>query len=113
MEERFSALDSSRMCPVCGEEFYAGDEWVYRHWDTNRKKNRIYFCSWGCMRRYENGETELTGRGMALSTKKRRVFKALDDGLSVKEIAILLDISPHQVSYYKSKWVPKARDDDG
>ena len=56
---------------------------------------------------YKEGETQLNGRGMRFSMKKKIIWQALDDGLTVKEIAVLLDIPPKQVSYYKSKWVPK------
>jgi DNA-binding NarL/FixJ family response regulator len=44
---------------------------------------------------------------MRVSVKKRQIWKALDDGLTVREIAVLLDVPPKQVSYYKSRWVPK------
>ena len=104
----FMIYDSSRICPVCMREFCTPDPetWAYKTWSMENKRVRTYFCSWGCLRKYENGAT-ISGRGMKLSTKKRRIWQALDDGLSVKEIAILLDITPKSVSYYKSKWIPK------
>lgn len=102
-------FDSMRICPVCGSEFYTPDpeKWVYKVWNTCKKQNRIYFCRYKCFMAYEKGETQLNGRGMRFSMKKKKIWQALDDGLTVKEIAVLLDIPPKQVSYYKSKWVPK------
>ena len=99
-------FDSTRICPVCGREFYTPDPetWVYKK--SRGNKSRIYFCRYSCKKAYEQG-SELTGRGMRVSVKKRQIWKALDDGLSVREIAVLLDVPPKQVSYYKSRWVPK------
>ena len=108
----FMIFDSSRICPVCQREFCTPDPemWAFKQMDC-RGKNRVYFCSWGCMRKYEFGEVDLTGRGMKLSTKKRKIWQALDDGLSVKEISTLLDVPVHQVKYYKDKWVPKGENE--
>lgn len=36
----------SRICPVCGKEFFPGPEWVYKNIDG-------IYCTWGCMRRRE------------------------------------------------------------
>lgn len=34
-------------CPVCGGEFIPTAEWAYK------KRDRIYFCKWSCMRKWE------------------------------------------------------------
>ena len=96
--------DSTRICPVCQKEFVVYDEsWAFTgHLDTN-KHRKVWFCSWGCMRKYERGETNLTGRGVRLSEKKRKIWAALDDGLTVHEISTLLDVPVTQVNYYKYK----------
>ena len=53
-KNEYMVLDSTRICPVCMKEFFIPDieQWAYKHWETNKKKKRIYFCSWGCMRKY-------------------------------------------------------------
>ena len=110
----FLIFDSSRICPVCQNEFVTPDpeQWVYKFWDTSGKKNRVYFCSWHCMRKYEAGEVDLKGRGMKLSTKKHKIWEMLDDGMNTRQISIMLDVPIRQVQYYKAKWCPKVVDDD-
>lgn len=49
-----------RVCAVCGKVFWPPDpgSWVYKRekWNTKKFKYRtIYFCSWGCLRKYERG----------------------------------------------------------
>ena len=105
--QQFLLLDSSRICPVCQKEFVTTDEWVYRCFSDTNKHQSVWFCSYGCKRKYEKGEVTLNGRGVRLSEKKRRIWKALDDGLSVKEICTLLNVTVGSVNYYKSKWIPK------
>jgi len=107
----FMIFDSTRICPVCMKEFCTPDPeiWAFKRMD-HKGRAQVYFCSWGCMRKYENGDAELIGRGMKMSMKKRKIWQALDDGLSVKEIAVLLDVPIHQVKYYKEKWVPKGEE---
>ena len=42
-------------CPICGREFFAKSEWLYRK--TERMTNRrIYYCSWKCVRIFEERE---------------------------------------------------------
>ncbi len=43
---------TEKRCPLCGKEFWAGSEWVFRK--TDRKTGYIkYYCSWGCIRKLE------------------------------------------------------------
>ena len=111
-KNEYMVLDSTRICPVCMKEFFIPDieQWAYKHWETNKKKKRIYFCSWGCMRKYEKDNSMLTGRGMMLSTKRLKIWQLLDEGRGIQEIARMLDITTKQVSYYKSKWIPKEKE---
>ncbi len=112
-KNEFMIFDSTRICPICQKEFVTPDPevWVYKFWETSRKKNRIYFCSWKCMRKCESGDVDLKGRGMKLSTKKQRIWEMLDKGMTARHIAIMLEIPIRQVQYYKDKWVPKEEDD--
>ena len=93
-------LDSERKCPVCGKTFWIMDaNWSYKQ-VIKALKGTVWFCSWGCMRKYEKEKPQLSGRGLR-ETNRQRVMQALDDGLNVKEIAVMLDISPETVRYYK------------
>lgn len=48
-----------RRCAICGRPFYPPvlEEWRYRkpRYPKSTSSALIYFCSWGCMRKYENG----------------------------------------------------------
>lgn len=57
------AFGSEMRCPICGKTFLrAGTDWVYKR-PTN--KGSIYFCSWGCTRKYEkkNPKRDCIGHG--------------------------------------------------
>ena len=103
----FAYSDTERNCPICGKEFFInGEEWAYKRRDTPRGK-QIWFCSWGCMRKYEKGEQGLKGRGARLN-RRDRICQMLDDGLNDREIAQLLGITPTAVAYNRLKhWEPK------
>ena len=83
-----------RTCPVCGKEYWAGQEWVYR---KGYEKSYRYFCSWGCLRR-EELETE--------SRKKRigrEIVKAIEDGLSNEEIRDRFGVTQGQIDYRRER----------
>lgn len=45
------ALGLDTECPICGKVFLRPDaDWIYRRWTGNKM---LYFCSWGCLRRFE------------------------------------------------------------
>ena len=51
-KQKRKALDFiSRICPVCGKEFFPGPEWVYKDIDG-------IYCSWGCKRKNEKALEE-------------------------------------------------------
>ena len=43
-------------CPLCGTEFYARAEWVYKRGYRNHKP--VYYCSYTCVTRYDREEEE-------------------------------------------------------
>lgn len=57
------------LCHKCRKVFYAMDlgEWAY-------KKNGYYFCSWGCLRRYEQ-QIEIERKEALKNGKKKTVHK--------------------------------------
>ena len=100
MLEHREPLDSERTCPVCGKHFYIMDaNWCYKQ-AVKALRGTVWFCSWKCMRKYETEKAVLSGRGKRESNRQK-VIQALEDGLNVKEIALMLDIHPETVRYYK------------
>lgn len=46
------ALGNEVKCPICGKTFLRKDmDWAYQR--SDRSGTKTYFCSWGCMRKYE------------------------------------------------------------
>lgn len=39
------------VCPVCGKDFVARDDWVFWVWKTRHIKRKL--CSWKCLRKWE------------------------------------------------------------
>ena len=46
-----------RTCAICGKPFYPPvlGEWAYKKYRSPGGSAIFYFCSWGCLRKYENG----------------------------------------------------------
>ena len=82
-----------RHCPVCGKEYNIPDAevWVYR----KHRKNAgdIYFCSWGCMRLYEENN----------KPKSEQIRDAIRAGLAPAEICTRFCISKQQYEYHKER----------
>ena len=92
-------IDSQRKCPVCGKMFWAHDaQWAYKKYLVSMN-GTVWFCSWGCLRRFEKEKPEIKETGKKMSNRQR-VIQCLKDGLNPNEIALLLDISPATVRYY-------------
>ena len=83
-----------RYCGNCGKEFMiTGSEWVYKDW---RKNSLVYYCSWKCLREAEKKkETKIDIR--------HKIINMLEQGLSVKEVAVKLQESQQKVLYWKKK----------
>ena len=68
-------IDNLR-CPVCKRDFYVAypDLWAY-------KRSHRYFCSWGCLRRFEKGGKEaLNGMKVTQEQKEQAIELALSGG---------------------------------
>ena len=48
-------------CPVCGKEFWAYADWIYRKWNK-AERTKIYYCSWKCIRSIETLSEDETRR---------------------------------------------------
>ena len=77
-------------CPVCGKEFYASGEWVYR---KGYAHNLRIYCSWRCMRQEEKAH-------MTIGDK---INQAIRDGLNDDEIRKLLGVTQRQIDFRKER----------
>ena len=76
-----------RNCPVCGKEFYASAEWVYRRgYDS---KGLRWFCSWKCLRRDEKEHMSIADR----------INQAIRDGMRDEDIKRELGVTQRQIDY--------------
>ncbi|MBP5727052.1 MAG: hypothetical protein J6Y48_08250 [Clostridia bacterium] len=84
-----------RICENCGKQFMMQSaDWVYRTWKKNLP---IYFCSWKCMREYEQKHPK------DRAGERERIIQALKDGLSVQEIRDMLGADVGKIQYWKNK----------
>lgn len=84
---RDNFLDGNqRRCPICGKEFWASREWVYKKgYDHDMK----YYCSWTCYRRKTR------------TTVYDRIAQAFRDGLSDAEIVRVLGVTRKQIERWR------------
>ena len=54
-----------KICPICGKEFWAMSDWVYRRGHKGHTKK--YYCSYRCIRKLEEKKTE-NGKGAVTGT---------------------------------------------
>ena len=42
-------------CPTCGKQFFIPylDDWAYRRYKKGAIHDRIYICSWSCLRKWD------------------------------------------------------------
>ena len=83
-----------RTCPVCGREYWAGLDWVYKR---GYEKSMKYFCSWTCLRKYDQAKE---------SDKKRigrEIVKAIEEGLSNEEIRDRFGVTQGQIDYRRER----------
>lgn len=82
-----------RHCPICGKEYDIPDVevWVYKK--SRKSAGDLYFCSWKCMRRYENDH----------KPKSERICDAIRVGLAPAEVCSQFCISKRQFEYYRER----------
>ena len=93
-------------CPVCGKEFFVThQDLVYKR--HNSKSQCIWFCSYGCMRKYDTSDPAMNGRGerkLKAPSKAERICEMLDNGLTMAEISRLTGYSSGTVNYYRDRY---------
>ena len=82
-------------CPICKKDFIAvdRDSWAYRSGPGGMAK---LFCSWSCLQKWRNGRGNLHQR-------REKIKQALEDGLTVSEIAAMLGEDNRNIIYWKNK----------
>ena len=64
-----------KTCPICGKVFIPHtDDWVYKR--RTHEKVTVYFCSWGCLNKYEQQHP----KKMAID-QREEIIKLIKNGL--------------------------------
>ena len=97
MDDGWNRMEKN--CVKCGKTFEmpCGD-WAYKKY---KGRGIQYFCSWKCIREWEK-EHEKPARKI---DEREKIIQALSDGLSVKEVSVLLDVDASKVSYWKKRMI--------
>ena len=97
MDDGFDRMEKT--CTNCGKEFVTtcGD-WAFKKY---KGRGDQYYCSWKCIRAWEK-EHEKPARKI---DEREKIIQALSDGLSVKEVSVLLNVDASKVSYWKKRMV--------
>ena len=95
-------LGHERKCSLCKKRFILYPDWVYK---KGKHEHCYVFCSWKCLRAYE------AGQGTAKETRDK-IIQALKDGLTVREISILLGVDQSRVTYWKEKMKREEKHDE-
>jgi len=83
---------NEKSCARCGKPFIVHSEWAFKRVANGRK----YFCSYKCMREWENE------RG-SKAERRERIIQAINDGLTTNEIVSLLNVDHSAVNYWRRK----------
>ena len=87
-------IGREKVCPICKKIFICNSgEWAYRKGTRDHFK---FFCSWGCLRKYEGGGKTKLQRRMA-------ILDELEKGTPVPEIVKKLAEDPSLVNYWKKR----------
>ena len=86
-------IGRDRKCPVCRRSFIRHEGWVFER--TIGHKTKV-FCSWSCLRQWEFTHGTKGDR-------QEKIQRAIKDGLTNREIAMLLDEDPTKINYWRKK----------
>jgi hypothetical protein len=92
---------SERLCPICGQVFWAYPGHVYKH-------GGYVLCSWKCLRKFESGHKP-DGKGRSVGAKASVIFDKLSSGMKVYEIACDMGLSNSTVCNYIRRYNMKSR----
>ena len=96
MDDNEQLFGRERKCPVCGKVFILADEeWAYKRIRDHRAK---YFCSWGCLCRYEQTRPMRVAKG-----QREDMIRMLKEGKGISEIVRTLGVDSSKVKYWKER----------
>lgn len=85
-----------RRCPICKKVFILVDDgWVYKRIRDQKAK---YFCSWGCLCRYEQTRPKRVAKG-----QREDMIRMLKEGKGISEIVRTLGVDRSKVIYWKER----------
>lgn len=87
-------------CKQCGKHFECRSEYAYKLSKRNSTKGFHYFCSYKCLRAYE----EEHSKKKKPNEKERQMLELLKAGIGLNEISRQLDVSKSYVTMTRDKW---------
>jgi len=93
MNRDFTAQWKEKKCPICGKRFLYHVGWVYKIGSADHLK---IFCSWGCLRKFEN-------RHPAAIDRRKMIIDRLKAGEDVKSVAKDLGEDYSKVAYWAKR----------
>ena len=99
MDDNEQLVGRERKCPVCEKVFILADEeWAYKRIRDHKAK---YFCSWGCLCKYEQTMPKRVEKG-----QREDMIRMLKEGKGISEIVRTLGVDRSKVKYWKERVVP-------
>ena len=96
MDDNEQLVGRERKCPVCEKVFILADEeWAYKRIRDHKAK---YFCSWGCLCRYEQTRPKRVAKD-----QREDMIRMLKEGKGISEIVRTLGVDRSKVKYWKER----------
>ena len=93
-----------KTCPICGKVFIPHtDDWVYKK--RTHEKVTVYFCSWGCLNKYEDQHPK------KIAVEQREdIIKLIRKGYKTAEIVRTLGVERSKVRYWQERVAKEVED---
>lgn len=96
MDDNEQLVGRERKCPVCEKVFILADEeWAYKRIRDHKAQ---YFCSWGCLCRYEQTRPKRVAKD-----QRDDMIRMLKEGKGISEIVRTLGVDRSKVKYWKER----------
>ena len=93
MTMRVAYQGRERLCPICGRTYILYEDWAYK---KHKGTSEMLFCSWKCLRKYENEE-------LTPFERRENIKQAIRDGLTNAEISKLFGEYSRKIDYWRKK----------
>ena len=87
---------TERICPICGKEFWARPEHVYKR---TRWGITVYLCSWHCLNEWDAGHKPKPTH-KAICERKDEIIEMVNKGMNSVQIGKVLGVAPQTVRYH-------------